>query len=107
MSSVNAVPSGVADLLQTSSKTGFSALFSALSSTSVQSALATASSGDLVQLSQRALALQQVAGLFGSSDNSAATPTATNETLAQQEAAVLFGTNSPIDGGNRTISLLG
>ena len=139
MSSVSAVPSGVADLLQTFSKAGSSALPSALSSTAVQSALELASPGDLVQLSQQALALQQVGGLLGGSDSSGnsdasqegaatdpgtlilqalanqaqtsqshlasspgptasnssapVTPTVTNETLAQQEAAVLFGTN--------------
>jgi hypothetical protein len=102
MSSVNAVLNGVADLLQTFSKVGSSSpVTSALSSAAVQSALSTASPGDVVQLSQQALALQQVAGLFGSSDSSTAAPTATNETLAQQEAAVLFG------GGSSTISLLG
>lgn len=141
MSSVSAVTSGVADLLRTFSKAGSSPLPSALSSTSVQSALAIASPGDLVQLSQQALALQQVGGLFGGSDSSgssdasgatagpgtlilqalasqgqtsqsqiasspAASP-ATSETLAQQEAAVLFGTNSVTGSGNSTISLLG
>ncbi len=73
MSSVSAVPNGVADLLQTFSKTGSSTLSSALSSASVQSALALASPGDLVHLSEQALALQQVAGLLGGSDTSGST----------------------------------
>ena len=48
---------------------GFSApdqtLFSALSAPKIQAALQTASSGDLVQLSDEALQLQEANGLFG------------------------------------------
>ena len=115
MSSVSSVNPGVADLLQTFWKNGTSPVSTALSSSGVQSALAIASPGDLVQLSSQALQLQQVAGLFGPSEVSNGTaatqhqPTATspqaNETFAEQEVAALFGTDSV--GSNSTISLLG
>jgi hypothetical protein len=78
MTSVSANPSGVADLLQTFSGTGASASSSALSSTQVQTALQSASPGDIVQLSEQAVQLQQVAGLFASSEPS---PTAPNSTI--------------------------
>jgi hypothetical protein len=144
MSSVNSASSGVAALLQTFYSSN-SALPSALSSSTVQSALQQASPGDLVQLSAQALQLQQVTGLFGGAagsdasgaaadsvtaliqaletqaqGNSAgagsgAAPASTvssalpsslaSESLAQQEAADLFGANS--GSTNSTISLLG
>jgi hypothetical protein len=75
MSPVSANSSGVADLLQTFSGTGASAnssvLSSTLASTQVQTALQNASPGDIVQLSEQAVQLQQVAGLFGSSEQAA------------------------------------
>lgn len=78
MTSVSSDPTGVADLLQTFSGTGASASSSALSSTKVQTALQSASPGDIVQLSDQAVQLQQVAGLFASSEQSA---TASNSTI--------------------------
>jgi len=108
MSSVSAVNPAVADLLQVFSKSGSASLSTALSSTAVQSALDTASPGDLVQLSTQALQLQQVAGLFGT-DPGTSQPTTTTaaETFAQQEAATLFGTDLSTGAGTNTISLLG
>jgi hypothetical protein len=83
MTPVSSNSSGVADLLQTFSGTGASAsssaLSSALASTQVQTALQKASPGDIVQLSEQAVQLQQVAGLFGSSER---TEAAANNTLS-------------------------
>ena len=81
MSSVSVVPSGVSDLLQTFIKSGSSPVSPTLSSASVQSALAIASPGDLVQLSQQALQLQTVAGLFASSGASGGSDAATTDPL--------------------------
>jgi hypothetical protein len=77
MTSVSSDPSSVADLLQTFSGTGASASSSALSSTKVQTALQSASPGDIVQLSDQAVQLQQVAGLFASSEGSTSTANST------------------------------
>jgi hypothetical protein len=78
MTTVSADPSGVADLLQTFSGTGASASSSALSSTKVQTALQSSSPGDIVQLSDQAVQLQQVTAIFASSEQSA---TASNSTI--------------------------
>ncbi len=83
MTSVSSDPSGVADLLQTFSGTGASASSSALASTKVQTALQSASPGDIVQLSEQAVQLQQVSGLFASSDSSATAPNSTIQLLVQ------------------------
>ena len=81
MTSVTANPSGVADLLQTFSGTGASAsssaLASTLASTAVQTALQNASPGDIVQLSDQAIQLQQAGALFGSSEASTSTANST------------------------------
>ena len=81
MTSVSADASGVADLLQTFSGTGASASSSALASTQVQTALQSASPGDIVQLSEQAVQLQQVAGIFASSESSAPPPNTTIQLL--------------------------
>jgi hypothetical protein len=110
MSSVTSAISGVADLLQTFENTGSSAVSSPLSSSAVQSALQQASPADILQLSEQALRLQQVGGLFGTS-STAATPTPAHQTPAEQEASDLFGSSPALpgtsDAGNSTISLLG
>jgi hypothetical protein len=69
MSTVSATNTntGIADLMQIFSNAATPALSSLLSSSQVQSALATASPADLVQLSDQALQLQEVDGLFGGS----------------------------------------
>jgi hypothetical protein len=86
MTSVSANPSGVADLLQTFSGTGASAnssaLASTLSSTTTQTALQNASPGDIVQLSEQAVQLQQAGALFGSSEGSTNTANSTISLLA-------------------------
>jgi hypothetical protein len=75
MSPVSSDSAGVADLLKTFSGTGASASSSAVSSllasTQVQTDLQSAAPGDIVQLSEQALQLQQVAGLFGSPEQPA------------------------------------
>jgi hypothetical protein len=70
MSTVTAVNSGVADLLQIFSNAGSPSLASALSSSGVQSALQGASPADIVQLSDQALQLQVANDLFASADPS-------------------------------------
>jgi hypothetical protein len=65
MGSVASVNPGVSDVLQILSNAGSTSLSSALSSKSVRSALESASSGDIVQLSQQALQLQEASDLFG------------------------------------------
>jgi hypothetical protein len=82
MTSVSSDPTGIADLLQTFSGTGASASSSALSSTKVQTALKSASPGDIVQLSDQAVQLHQVAGLFASSEQSGAASNTTIQLLA-------------------------
>ena len=81
MASVSATNAGVTDLLQTLSSAS-PTLSSALSSTAVQTALQNSSLGDLVQLSQAALQLQQVTGLFGGGDPS--------QTSSQDPTALLL-----------------
>lgn len=81
MTTVSSDPTGVADLLQTFSGTAASASSSALSSTKVQTALQSASPGDIVQLSEQAVQLQQVAGIFASSEQSATAPNSTIQLL--------------------------
>jgi len=81
MNPVGSDSAGIADLLKTFSGTGASAsssaLSSALASTQVQTDLQSAAPGDIVQLSEQAVQLQQVAGLFGSPDQTASTVAST------------------------------
>jgi hypothetical protein len=72
MGSVSSTNSGLSNLLQTLS-TESPELSSILSTPSVQSALENASPGDLVELSDQALRLQQVGLLFGGSDGTQST----------------------------------
>jgi hypothetical protein len=81
MGTVASVNPGVTDLLQILSNSGSSSLSSTLSSPQIQSALQNASPGDLVQLSNQALQLQEVNSLFGGSDPS--------------QTSGLFSTSSP------------
>jgi hypothetical protein len=76
MTSVSANPSGIADLLQTFSGTG------TLPSTKVQTALQSASPGDIVQLSDQAVQLQQAGDLFAGSGSSTSTANSTINLLA-------------------------
>jgi len=79
---VSSDPSGVADLLQTFSGSGASAASSALASSKVQTALTDASAGDIVELSDQAVQLQQVSSLFSSFEVSPRSATSTNTLLA-------------------------
>jgi hypothetical protein len=72
MSSVSSTSSGLSNLLQTLSAES-PQLSSLLSTPKMQSALEKASPGDLVQLSDQALQLQQVGLLFGSSNSTQST----------------------------------
>lgn len=120
MSAVTSANSGFADLSLLLSSTGSASISSALSSPTVQSALKSAPPGDLVQLSQQALQLQEVSGLFASSTpqtllfqalnsaitgsavtgstsgSTASTSTAATATAisALEQASALLGTNS-------------
>jgi hypothetical protein len=70
MGTVPSVNPGVTHLLQLLSDAGSPALSSALSSTSIQSALQAASPADIVQLSDQAVQLQVANDLFASADPS-------------------------------------
>ena len=72
MGSVNSTSSGLSNLLQSLSAES-PELSSELSTPSAQSALEHASPGDLVQLSDQAVQLQQVNLLFGSSEGAQST----------------------------------
>jgi hypothetical protein len=65
MSSVSSTSTGITDLMQMFSSVATPAVSSLLSSSTVQSALEKASPADIVQLSDQALQLQEVDGLFG------------------------------------------
>src|SRR5579864_1255638 len=72
MSSVSSASSALSNLLQTLSAES-PQLSSFLSTPKMQSVLEKASPGDLVQLSDQALQLQQVGLLFGNSDSTQST----------------------------------
>jgi hypothetical protein len=66
MSSVSATSTSISDLMKTFTNAATPALSSLLSSSQVQSALAKSSPDDIVQLSEQAMHLQEVDGLFDS-----------------------------------------
>jgi hypothetical protein len=105
MGSTNSVNPGVADVLQILSGAGAASISSVLSSTSVQSALESASLGDIVQLSQQALQLQEAGTLFGipgasqTAVNSSTAATAA-ETAASEEVSALFGSSPSAGAGS-------
>jgi hypothetical protein len=70
MSSVTATSTGISDLLQIFSSAATPAISSLLSSSQVQAALEKAPPADIVELSDEAMQLQQVDGLFGGSTSS-------------------------------------
>src|SRR5579862_9138307 len=88
---MNAVSSstspGMTDLMQLLTSSGSPLLNSGLSSTQLQSALQDASPGDLVQLSNQAVQLQTVDGLFGASDTSQTSSSDTLESLVASLSA--------------------
>ena len=67
MSSVSSTSTGISDLMQIFSSAATPAVSSLLSSSSMQAALKKAPPADIVQLSEQAMQLQEVDGLFGGS----------------------------------------
>ena len=91
MSSVSPTSTGISDLMQIFSAAATPAVSSLLSSSKVQSALAKAPPADIVQLSDQAMQLQEVDGLFGGSTAS----TSEGSGLAMQNllTSLYSGTN--------------
>jgi hypothetical protein len=88
--STNNSSTGLADLMQIFSSAATPAVSSLLSSPTVQSALQKAPVADIVQLSDQAMQLQEVNGLFGGS----AAPT-TTETAGMAMQNLLTSVYSP------------
>jgi hypothetical protein len=91
MSSISSTGTGISDLMQIISSAATPALSSLLSSSTVQAALGKASPADLAQLSDQALQLQEVDGLFG-----ATAPTVTESSGMEMQdllTAVYSGSN--------------
>jgi hypothetical protein len=110
MGSTSSVNPGVADVLQILSSAGSASLSSALSSPSVESALDSASPGDIVHLSKQALQLQEAGILFGSPAASqtavySGTGATAAESAASEEVSALLG-SSP-SAGNGPVSFVG
>ena len=107
MSSVTATNPGLSNLLQTLSATS-PQLSSLLSTSKMQSALQKASPQDIVKLSEKALQLQQVSSLFGSSYGTQSGALASNPdslfpslssgTAGAASAAILQALESPPAG---------
>jgi hypothetical protein len=94
MSTVAAVNPGVADLLQIVSNAGSPSISSLLASSSVQSALQSASPADVVQLSEQALQLQVENDLFAPAD-----PTQTDGLYsALTSSSPTSSSNAALDG---------
>ena len=87
MGTVSSVNPGLSTLLQTLSNSGSSVLSSVLSSPTVASALQKAPPGDVAQLSDQALQLQEVDALFGSPSTST-TPTTLFSSLLPQNSSL-------------------
>jgi hypothetical protein len=94
VSSTSATSTGIADLMQMFSSAATPALSSLLSSSTVQSALGKASPADLVQLSDQALQLQEVDGLFSST---APTQTETSGMAMQNLLTSIYSPGSNVD----------
>jgi hypothetical protein len=98
MSTVPATNSntGITDLMQMLSSAAPPALSSLMSSSTMQAALGKESPADLVQLSEQAMQLQEVDGLFGGS----APSTTENSGMAMQDllTSVYSGTNVNLVG---------
>lgn len=102
MSSVSATSTSISDLMQTFSNVATPALASLLSSSQVQSALASAPPADIVQLSDQATQLQEVDSLFGGSDT---TETQSSDLAMQNLLTSLFTPSTPAPSGS-TVNLL-
>jgi hypothetical protein len=136
MGSISSVNPGVSDLLQTLSGAESASGSTVLSSPAVQSALQNAPAGDIVQLSARAIQLQEADGLFGSAESTqtaasiiqqalnsskssstatgaAASPSTSSSTTATalaasqlEEVTGLFGTNTTAAQANESLNFL-
>jgi hypothetical protein len=95
MSSISSVSSaaGLSDLMQMLSASAPPAVSSLLSSTSVQTALAKSSPADIVQLSDQAMQLQMVSGLFGGSGAASQTSNG-QDTMANLFASIFSPSSS-------------
>jgi len=96
MSSTSSTTAGITDLMQLVSGAATPALSSLLSSSKLQSALAKAPPADIAQLSDQAMQLQEIDGLFGAS---APTPTESSG-MAMQDllTSIYTGTNVDLIG---------
>ena len=107
MSSVSSASQGVSDLFQALSNTGSSSVTSVLSSSSLQSKLEGASSGDVVKLSEQALQLQETSGLFGASATSQNVATPDSLLLQAISSSVTGSPTAPANTNPGTLSFLG
>jgi hypothetical protein len=109
VSSVSSASQGVSDLFQALSSTGSSSVSSVLSSASLQSKLKSASTADVVQLSEQALQLQQASGLFGTPTASATATAASPDSLLLQAltSAITGSTTPPQSTSSGSLSFLG
>jgi hypothetical protein len=102
MGSVATTGFSLTNLLQTLTSAGSPQLSAALSSTAVQTALQTAPTSDLVDLSDQAMQLQEVSQLFG---NSSAPDTATLPSALDPLSSLLSPASSTPSSGSSTASL--
>jgi hypothetical protein len=101
MSSISSVNPGVADLLQTFTNTGSTAMSSVLSLPAVQSAIENESPQDLAVLSFEAQQLQEAVGLFGTTDASE-TPVDPSTLLLQALSSSLSGSTATVPAATTT-----
>jgi hypothetical protein len=105
MSAVSAANPGIANLSQLLSSAGSATLNSALSTPAVQSALQNAPAGDIVQLSDQALQLQEAANLFGVPASSSTTSTPDSLLLQALNSSLTGSTNAgPTTSGSTAAS---
>jgi hypothetical protein len=102
MGSVATSGFSLANLLQTLTSAGSPQLSSALSSSTVQAALQNAPSGDLVELSDQAMQLQEVSQLFG---NSSTADTAALPAALDPLSSLVSSTSSTASASSSTASL--
>jgi hypothetical protein len=105
MSAVSSVNPGVASLSQLLSNTGSATVTSALSTPAVQSALKNASTGDLVQLSDQALQLQETNSLFSNPASSSTAATPDSLLLQALNSSLAGSTNAGSTAGSTAASL--
>jgi hypothetical protein len=96
MSTVSSTSAGIADMMQIFSSVATPAVSSLLSSSQVQTALGKAPAADIVQLSDQAMQLQEVDGLFAG----AAASATESSGMAMQDllTSIYSGTNVNVLG---------